>query len=59
VKNRENSKVAVITGGSRGIGLGIAKKLGEEGFDLAIIGKRAESQIESLSELRQLGKKVL
>jgi 3-oxoacyl-[acyl-carrier protein] reductase len=59
VKNRENSKVAVITGGSRGIGLGIARKLGGEGFDLVIIGKREESQVESLSELRKLGRKVL
>ncbi len=59
MKNRESNKVAVITGGSRGIGLGIAQKLGAEGFDLVIIGKREESQVESLSELRKLGRKVL
>ena len=38
-------KVALITGGSRGIGLGIAKELGNQGFDLAINGVRDESAI--------------
>jgi NAD(P)-dependent dehydrogenase (short-subunit alcohol dehydrogenase family) len=38
-------KNAFITGGSRGIGLGIAECLAQEGFDIAINGVRDESQV--------------
>ena len=52
-------KAAAITGGGRGIGLGVARKLAEEGCDLAIIGRRREAQVQSLDELRSLGSEVL
>lgn len=53
-------KTALITGGSRGIGLGIARALAKEGFDLAINGVRAESSVmEVLVELRSFGVKVI
>jgi 3-oxoacyl-[acyl-carrier protein] reductase len=53
-------KVALITGGSRGIGLGIAKSLAQAGFDLAINGVRNEEDVQSaLEDLRQLGAEVL
>jgi len=38
-------KVALITGGSRGIGLGIAQHLAKNGFDIAINGVRDESAV--------------
>jgi 3-oxoacyl-[acyl-carrier protein] reductase len=53
-------KTALITGGSRGIGFGIAKALAKEGFDLAINGVRDEAGAESaLNELRELGARVV
>lgn len=53
-------KTALITGGSRGIGLGIAKSLARAGFDLAINGVRQEEDaMASLEALRSLGAEVL
>lgn len=53
-------KVALVTGGSRGIGLGIARALARAGFDLAINGVREESAVEeALSELRGMGADVI
>ncbi len=53
-------KTALITGGSRGIGFGIALELANAGFDLAINGVREESQVaSSLELLRARGAKVI
>jgi 3-oxoacyl-[acyl-carrier protein] reductase len=52
----ESKPVALITGGSRGIGLGIARELAKAGFNLAINGMRAEEEVQdSLKELQSLG----
>lgn len=53
-------RVAFITGGSRGIGYGIAEHLAKAGFDLAINGVRPEEAArEALDGLRALGAKVI
>ncbi len=51
-------KVAAITGGGRGIGLGISQALCKEGFSLAICGRKAEKDVESLPALRALGGEI-
>lgn len=52
-------KTALVTGGSRGIGFGIAKALAREGYNLAINGVRdEEGAAAALDELRELGAEV-
>jgi len=53
------NKVALVTGGSRGIGFGIAEKLAAEKWDLVINGVRpADAVTEPLAKLRAYGVKV-
>lgn len=51
--------VALVTGGGRGIGLGVSRALLAEGYDLAFCGVREEREVTSLDELKGLGEKVL
>ena len=56
--NFEN-KTAVVTGGSRGIGFAIAKKLASQGANIAIInGGNQEKGLAAKEELAQFGTKV-
>ncbi|MFI5130816.1 MAG: 3-ketoacyl-ACP reductase [Chitinophagales bacterium] len=53
-------RVALITGGSRGIGYGISKHLAENGFDIAVNGVREETAVgDILKELRNTGANVI
>jgi 3-oxoacyl-[acyl-carrier protein] reductase len=53
------NKTALVTGGSRGIGFGIAEKLAAEKWNLVINGVREESAVaEPLAKLRAMGVKV-
>ncbi|WP_025763778.1 3-ketoacyl-ACP reductase [Dyadobacter tibetensis] len=53
-------KTALITGGTRGIGFGIAQALAKEGYDLAINGVRPEEgAMEALDTLRAMGARVI
>lgn len=53
------NKLAFITGGTRGIGFGVALALGKAGFDLALNGMRNEGEVaDALEEVRKLGVNV-
>jgi NAD(P)-dependent dehydrogenase (short-subunit alcohol dehydrogenase family) len=53
------SKIALITGGTRGIGLGIAIEFAKVGFDLAVNGIRNREAVQPvLDELEKFGVKV-
>jgi 3-oxoacyl-[acyl-carrier protein] reductase len=54
------NKNALITGGTRGIGLGIARSLASEGYQLAVNGIRNETEvIPVIKNLESYGVKVL
>ena len=49
-------RVAVVTGGTRGIGLGVCRSLAREGWGLALCGVRPAQAVQDvLSELRRSG----
>jgi NAD(P)-dependent dehydrogenase (short-subunit alcohol dehydrogenase family) len=53
-------RVALITGGSRGIGFGIAEQLAQNDFDLAINGVRSEAEAgDSIKKLKEFGSDVI
>ena len=52
-------KVALVTGGSRGIGRAIAQALGEAGARVALTARTQEAADASAAELRALGSTLL
>ena len=52
-------KVAVVTGGSSGIGLGIAKCLVEAGASVALAARREDKLEEARQKMADIGGKVI
>lgn len=51
-------KVALVTGGNSGIGLGMARAMAEAGADIAIWGTNAEKNAAAAKELAATGRRV-
>lgn len=52
-------KVAIITGGNGGLGLGIAKGLASEGCAVALVGRNQEKIDKAVAEMEALGAKAI
>jgi 2-deoxy-D-gluconate 3-dehydrogenase len=48
-------RIALVTGGNGGIGLGMARGLGQAGATVIIVGRNAEKSAAALQELQSLG----
>ena len=55
-----NKKVALVTGGGRGIGFGICEKLAADGFNLVLSGRSPAAKVaDAVSKLEGFGTEVL
>jgi 3-oxoacyl-[acyl-carrier protein] reductase len=55
-----NGKTALVTGGSEGIGKGIARALAKEGVDVAICARRKEPLEQAAAEIaKETGRKIV
>jgi len=54
-----SGKVAIVTGGNGGIGLGMARGLAEAGAAVAIVGRNEAKSIAAVAELAQSGAKAI
>jgi meso-butanediol dehydrogenase / (S,S)-butanediol dehydrogenase / diacetyl reductase len=52
-------KIAIVTGGSRGIGLGIAKRLAQDGADIIIGDVLVDEMTKAKTEIEALGVKCI
>ena len=54
-----SGKVAIVTGGNGGIGLGMARGLAEAGAAIAVVGRNEEKSLAAISELEKAGGKAI
>jgi hypothetical protein len=51
-----SGKIALVAGGSRGLGLQMAKALGEMGADIAISARKRDELTNAVEHLKKLGR---
>jgi NAD(P)-dependent dehydrogenase (short-subunit alcohol dehydrogenase family) len=55
-----HTKVALITGGANGIGLGVATQLAGEGYAIALMGRSTEERVkENIDKIKSFGTPVM
>ena len=54
-----SGKVAIVTGGNGGIGLGMARGLAEAGADIVVVGRNEAKSIAAVAELKKCGVKAI
>ncbi|MGV7215843.1 SDR family NAD(P)-dependent oxidoreductase [Bradyrhizobium sp. UFLA05-112] len=54
-----HGKVAIVTGGNGGIGLGMARGLADAGADIAVVGRNEAKSKAAVEDLRQRGIKAI
>lgn len=54
-----HGKVAIVTGGNGGIGLGIARGLAQAGADVAVAGRNEAKTAEAVAELQSCGVRAI
>jgi 2-deoxy-D-gluconate 3-dehydrogenase len=52
-------KVAIVTGGNGGIGLGMARGLAEAGADIAIVGRNEAKSMAAVDDIKRRGGKAI
>jgi 2-deoxy-D-gluconate 3-dehydrogenase len=52
-------RVAIVTGGNGGIGLGMARGLAEAGADIAIVGRNEAKSMAAVEDVKQRGGKAI
>ena len=54
-----SGKVAIVTGGGRGLGRAISLGLAKAGADVTVCGRKIEACEDAASEIRALGRRAL
>jgi len=56
---KQTSRVAVVTGGARGIGAGIALRLAQDGHDIAVLDLDAMACAETVRAIEKIGRRAV